>query len=89
MLTGPGTTVFGRRSKLLLLAAIAFLLFSAPLAILKTFAQSPPQDGADVLIQGGHVIDGTGSPRVLANVAIKGRQNYLCRTRTGKSETDD
>jgi N-acyl-D-aspartate/D-glutamate deacylase len=45
-------------------------MFSAPLA--KTFGQSPSQEVADVLIQGGHVIDGTGSPRMLANVAIKG-----------------
>jgi len=90
MLTGPGTTVFGRRSKLLLLAAIAFLLFSAPLAISKTFAQSPPQDVADVLIQGGHVIDGTGSPRVLANVAIKGdRIIYVGRAPVKAKQTID
>ena len=90
MLTEPGTTIFGRRSKLLLRAAIAFLLFSAPLAILKTFAQSPPQDVADVLIQGGHVIDGTGSPRVLANVAIQGgRIIYVGRAPVKAKQTID
>jgi N-acyl-D-amino-acid deacylase len=90
MLTGPATTVIGRRSKLLLLAAVAFLLFSAPLAILKTFAQSPPQGVADVLIQGGHVIDGTGSPRVLANVAIKGdRIIYVGRAQVKAKQTID
>jgi dihydroorotase/N-acyl-D-amino-acid deacylase len=89
MLTEPGT-IFGRRSKLLLRAAIAFLLFSAPLAILKTFAQSPPQDVADVLIQGGHVIDGTGSPRVLANVAIQGgRIIYVGRAPVKAKQTID
>jgi dihydroorotase/N-acyl-D-amino-acid deacylase len=89
MLTGPGTTVFAGRNKLLL-AAIAFLLFSASLASLKTFAQSPPQDVADVLIQGGHVIDGTGSPRVLANVAIKGdRIIYVGRAPVKAKQTID
>ncbi|HMF63012.1 MAG TPA: D-aminoacylase [Edaphobacter sp.] len=72
MLTASGTTVFVLRGKLLTLTAIAFLLFSTGLTGSKILAQSPPQEEVDVLIRGGHVIDGTGSPRMFANVAIKG-----------------
>jgi N-acyl-D-amino-acid deacylase len=66
------------------LVAVAFFLCSfigyAQLAVLlliglpgeNAFAQSPPSEEADVLIKGGHVIDGTGGPWMLADVAIKG-----------------
>ncbi len=72
MLTAYGTIDFPRRKQLSILATVAFLLFCAGPMGLQTVAQSPPREEADVLIQGGHVIDGTGSPRILANVAIKG-----------------
>jgi N-acyl-D-amino-acid deacylase len=71
MLTAIGTIVFPYKNKLSILATIAFLLLDAGLTGLQVVAQSPPREEADVLIQGGHVIDGTGSPRILANVAIK------------------
>jgi N-acyl-D-amino-acid deacylase len=35
-------------------------------------AQTPPAGEADILIQNGHVVDGTGGPWMQANVAIKG-----------------
>jgi dihydroorotase/N-acyl-D-amino-acid deacylase len=72
MLTAFGTIDFPRRNQLSILATVAFLVFGAGPMDLQTIAQDPPREEADVLIQGGHVIDGTGSPRILANVAIKG-----------------
>jgi N-acyl-D-aspartate/D-glutamate deacylase len=51
---------------------MAFLLFFAGLASFKSLAQSSPREEADVLIQGGHLVDGTDGPQTLANVALKG-----------------
>jgi N-acyl-D-amino-acid deacylase len=72
MLTLSGTTIFSHRNKLFIFAVIVFLWSGPGLIGIRTLAQSPPKEEADILIQGGHVIDGTGSPRILANVAIKG-----------------
>jgi len=90
MLTASGTIVFPDRNKVSILVMLAFLLFGAGLTGLQTIAQSPPTEEADVLIQGGHVIDGTGSPRVLANVAIKGdRIVYVGRAPVRAKRTID
>jgi N-acyl-D-amino-acid deacylase len=51
------------------IAALALFLMVGGAAV---DAQSPPPDEADLLITNGHVIDGTGSPWMQANVAIKG-----------------
>lgn len=57
-------TILGRQASILVL----FLLAGAAQAP----AQSPPAAEADILIQNGHVIDGTGGPWMQANVAITG-----------------
>ncbi len=59
------------RDNVCFFAVVAVLLFVG-LPRSNAFAQSPPTEEADVLIKGGHVIDGTGGPWMLADVAIKG-----------------
>jgi N-acyl-D-amino-acid deacylase len=68
-------TIFFRNRRLrnnvcFLAAALSLLLVGLPGS--NAFAQSPPAEEADVLIKGGHVIDGTGGPWMMADVAIKG-----------------
>lgn len=72
MLTTLRTLALSRKNRLSNLFMMAFLLLPTGLTGSKSLAQSATQEEADVLIQGGQVIDGTGSPRTLANVAIKG-----------------
>ena len=48
-------------------------------------AQVPPADEADILIQNGHVVDGTGGPWMQANVAIKGNSLQLSPVSHGGS----
>jgi N-acyl-D-amino-acid deacylase len=78
------------RDRVCFLAAAAFLLLLAGLSFSDGLAQSPPADEADVLIKGGHVVDGTGSPWVLADVAIKGdRIVYVGRAPVKAKRTID
>jgi len=58
-----------RGHKAVLKTASVFALF---LLSGSTQVLSQPSDQADILIKGGHVIDGTGGPWVQADVAIKG-----------------
>ena len=50
-------------------AALTLLLLAGAAGV---DAQTPPAGEADILIQNGHVVDGTGGPWMQANVAIKG-----------------
>jgi len=50
-------------------AALTLLLLAGAARV---DAQTPPADEADILIQNGHVVDGTGGPWMQENVAIKG-----------------
>jgi N-acyl-D-amino-acid deacylase len=61
-----------KQSEACFLASILALLLFFVFATANVLAQSPPSEEADILISGGHVVDGTGGPWVLANVAIKG-----------------
>ena len=51
------------------IAALTLLLLAGAAQV---DAQTPPVGEADILIQNGHVVDGTGGPWMQANVAIKG-----------------
>ena len=51
------------------IAALTLLLLAGAARV---DAQTPPAGEADILIQNGHVVDGTGGPWMQANVAIKG-----------------
>ncbi len=62
---------FRLRNNVCFLAVVTVLLLVG-LPGSNAFAQSPPSEEADVLIKGGHVIDGTGGPWMMADVAIKG-----------------
>ncbi len=50
-------------------AALTLLLLAGAARV---DAQTPPPGEADILIQNGHVVDGTGGPWMQENVAIKG-----------------
>ncbi len=50
-------------------AALTLLLLAGAARV---DAQTPPAGEADILIQNGHVVDGTGGPWMQENVAIKG-----------------
>jgi len=58
-----------RGHKAVLKTASVFALF---LLSGSTQVLSQPSDQADILIKGGHVIDGTGGPWVQADIAVKG-----------------
>ena len=51
------------------IAALTLLLLAGAAQV---DAQTPPAGEADILIQNGHVVDGTGGPWMQENVAIKG-----------------
>jgi N-acyl-D-amino-acid deacylase len=51
------------------IAALTLLLLAGAARV---DAQTPPAGEADILIQNGHVVDGTGGPWMQENVAIKG-----------------
>jgi N-acyl-D-amino-acid deacylase len=63
-----GETVMRRALAAGLWAGILLVLASTSVAI----AQTPPPVDADILLRGGQVLDGTGSPAVAADVAIIG-----------------
>ena len=63
-----GETVMRRVFAAGLWAGILLVLASTRVAI----AQTPPPVDADILLRGGQVLDGTGSPAVAADVAIIG-----------------
>lgn len=58
-----------QRKRMLRWSVLSLLLFSGAATV---DAQSPPTAQVDILIKNGHVIDGTGSPWMQENVAIKG-----------------
>jgi N-acyl-D-amino-acid deacylase len=60
-----------RNTLCVLVVAIAALLLIKVVSP-HGIAQRPPLEEADILIKGGHVIDGTGGPWMQNNVAIKG-----------------
>jgi N-acyl-D-amino-acid deacylase len=53
-------------------ATVGGLLLVATVCSVATAADDPPPVAADFVIKGGTLIDGTGAPRRLADVAIKG-----------------
>lgn len=63
-----GETVMRRALAAGLWAGILLVLASTRVAI----AQTPPPVDADILLRGGQILDGTGSPAVAADVAIIG-----------------
>jgi N-acyl-D-amino-acid deacylase len=66
-----GIMMATRQKKHLAPAAAALALF-LPVGASSVEAQTPPAMQADILIQNGHVVDGTGGPWMQANVAITG-----------------
>jgi len=66
---GENTMATQRKKTLGRAAALAVVLMGGAATVQ---AQSPAALQADILIQNGHVIDGTGGPWMQANVAIKG-----------------
>jgi len=75
----------GRKTALKTASVLALFLLSGSAQVL---SQPPAQ--ADILIKGGHVVDGTGGPWVQADVAIRGdRIVYVGRApMTAKREID-